>query len=349
MTAELKQLALSASENDCTQMLNELLSFGSEELSDSTMNGIISRVTGKAEQEMNDTKTKPKKRIKRRIISFIIAAAVLLPVGAYAAGRLFHKENVEWYLKGSERIEQNESAVKNYVMENKDFKITIDSQLSDGHNVMMIRTNEAKNSKAKEMLKNEMGLSGVLYTKAQYADGSDGPNVNNTQAGAMCTGGYAFGEHASSGDAEVVILSCKGIDLKKDIKLTYCQAKGDVEGVEIGDEDNYEEPYLEELEGFEFTTNFSPNVKSVELKSADGKKLVLSEFEIYSPDGMRIGDNIEFREVSKHVSFIKSNGEKYQISEDNKTDANYDYIIFGEIIDPDEFKGVEINGVQYLK
>ena len=349
MTAELKQLALSASENDCTQMLNELLSFGSEELSDNTMNGIISRVTGKAEQEMNDTKTKPKKRIKRRIISFIIAAAVLLPVGAYAAGRLFHKENVEWYLKGSERIEQNESAVKNYVMENKDFKMTIDSQLSDGHNVMMIRTNEAKNSTAKEMLKNEMGLSGVLYTKAQYADGSDGPNVNNTQAGDMCTGGYAFGEHASSGDAEVVLISCKGIDLKKDIKLTYCQAKGDVEGVEIGDEDNYEEPYLEELEGFEFTTNFSPNVKSVELKSADGKKLVLSEFEIYSPDGMRIGDNIEFREVSKHVSFIKSNGEKYQISEDNKTDANYDYIIFGEIINVDDFKGVEINGVEYLK
>ncbi len=349
MTTKLNELAFTADESDCTAMLDELLNFGSEELSQAAQNDIISRVTGKAEQEMTITKPKPKKRIKRRVIAFIIAAAVLLPVGAYAAGRLFHKDNVEWYLKGSERIEKNESAVKNYVMENEDFKITIDSQLSDGHNVMMIRTNEAKNSTAKEMLKNGMGLSGVLYTKAQYADGSDGPNVNNTQAGAMCTGGYAFGEHASSGDAEVVLISCKGIDLKKDIKLTYCQAKGDVEGVEIGDEENYEEPYLEELDGFEFTTNFSPNVKSVELKSADGKKLVLSEFEIYSPDGMRIGDNIEFREVSKHVSFIKSNGEKYQISEDNKTDANYDYIIFGEIIDPDDFKGVEINGVQYLR
>ena len=349
MSVQLKQLASTASESDCTAMLDELLNFGSEELSQAAQNDIISRVTGKAEKEMTDTKIKPKKKIKRKVITFIVAAALLLPAGAYAAGRLFHKDNVEWYLKGSERIEQNESAVKNYVMENEDFKITIDSQLSDGHNVMMIRTNEAKNSTAKEMLKNEMGLSGVLYTKAQYADGSDGPNVNNTQAGDMCTGGYAFGEHASSGDAEVVLISCKGIDLKKDIKLTYCQAKGDVEGVEIGDEDNYEEPYLEELEGFEFTTNFSPNVKSVELKSADGKKLVLSEFEIYSPDGMRIGDNIEFREVSKHVSFIKSNGEKYQISEDNKTDANYDYIIFGEIINVDDFKGVEINGVEYLK
>ena len=355
MTAELKQLALSASENDCTQMLNELLSFGSEELSDNTMNGIISRVTGKAEQEINDTK--PKKRIKRRIISFIIAAAVLLPVGAYAAGRLFHKENVEWYLKGSERIEQNESAVKNYVMENKDFKITIDSQLSDGHNVMMIRTNEAKNSKAKEMLKNGMGMSNVLYTKAHYANGSDGPNVNNVQ-GAMRTGGYAFGEHASSGDAEVVILSCRDIDLKKDIKLTYYQAEGDAEGVEIGDEEDYEEPYLVKLDGFEFTTSFSPNVKSIELKSKDGKKLVLSEFEIYSPDDRYFGENIgkemtngvpTHAEVSERVSLIKNNGEKYEISKDNKTQALDDYIIFGEIINVDDFKGVEINGVEYLK
>lgn len=347
MTTKLTQLADSAQEKDCELMLDELLAFGSEPLSESEQDDIISRVTRKAEEDM--TQTKPKKKIKRKLITFLVAAAILLPTGAYAAGRFFHKDNVEWYMKGSKRIEQNESAVKNYVMENEDFRITIDSQLSDGHNVMMIRTNEAKNSKAKEMLKNEMGLSGVLYTKAQYADGSDGPNVNNTQAGAMCTGGYAFGEHASSGDAEVVLISCKGIDLKKDIKLTYCQSKGDVEGVEIGDEDNYEEPYLEELEGFEFTTNFSPNVKSVELKSADGKKLILSEFEIYSPDGKHIGEQIEFGEVSKNVSFIKSNGEKYEISEENKTSALEDHIIFGEIIDPDDFKGVVINGVEYLK
>lgn len=357
MTAKLTQLAYTADENDCTAMLDELLLFGSEELSESAQQGIISRVTGKAEKEMTDTKIKPKKKIKRKVITFLVAAAILLPTGAYAAGRLFHKDNVEWYLKGSERIEQNESAVKNYVMENEDFKITIDSQLSDGHNVMMIRTNEAKNSTAKEMLKNEMGLSGVLYTKAQYADGSDGPNVNNIQ-GAMRTEGYAFGEHASSGDAEVVILSCRDIDLKKDIKLTYYQAEGDAEGVEIGDEEDYEEPYLVKLDGFEFTTNFSSNVKSAELKSKDGKKLVLSEFEIYSPDDRYFGENIgkemtngvpTHAEVSERVSLIKNDGEKYEISKDNKTQALDDYIIFGEIINVDDFKGVEINGVEYLK
>ena len=53
--------------------------------------------------------------------------------------------------------------------------------------------------------------------------------------------------------------------------------------------------------------------------------------------------------VSECVSFIKTNGEKYKISEENKTSALEEHIIFGEIINVDDFKGVEINGVEYLK
>ena len=53
--------------------------------------------------------------------------------------------------------------------------------------------------------------------------------------------------------------------------------------------------------------------------------------------------------ASERVSMIKSDGEKYEISKDNHTIAFDDYIIFGEIINVDDFKGVEINGVEYLK
>ncbi len=325
MTAKLTQLAYSADENDCAGMLEELLSFGSEPLSQSEQQDIISRVTAKAEAEMTDTK--PKKKIKRRLITFIIAAAVLaVPVGA-AVSRMMHKENVEWYLKGSDRIENNPTAVKNYVMENKDFKITIDSQLSDGHNVMMIETREGKTSKGKNYLKEAMDFR----VKAKYADGTE------TAAGYWGiedTDGYAMGEHAQQGTAMVKVYSCKSIDTKKDITISYFA---------------YGEQEFETLKGFDYTTSFAPNVKSVELKSADGQKVVLSEFEIYSPDGKQIGERVEFGNVSKNVSFIKESGEKYQISEENKTSALEDHIIFGEIIDPDEFKGVEINGVEYLK
>ena len=359
MKVTLREYASEATENDCVSMLDRLLSFGGEELSQSVQDNIISDVTRKVEAEMNDTQTKPKKRIKRRIITIIIAAALLLPVGAYAAGRLFHKQNVEFYIKGSERIEQNESAVKNYVMENEDFKITIDSQLSDGHNVMQIVTQEGKTSKARDELEY---YSGMLFTaKANYADGSDGPHFNN-EHDMFYAGGYSNGEHVKKGDSQVVIYSCKGIDIKKDLKLTYCRAYGDFEGVEytsdqaLNDEDI--DCGYEELDGFEYTTNFAPNVKSVELKSKDGKKLILSEFEIYSPDDEHFGENVGTEkingvpthvDVSQRVSLIKTNGEKYKISEDNKTEALDDHIIFGEIIDPDDFKGVEINGVEYLK
>lgn len=329
MTAKLTQLAYTADENDCTAMLDELLLFGSEELSESAQQGIISRVTGKAEKEMTDTKIKPKKKIKRKVITFLVAAAILLPTGAYAAGRLFHKDNVEWYLKGSERIEQNESAVKNYVMENEDFKITIDSQLSDGHNVMMIETREGKTRKSRNYLKDAMDFP----VKAKYADGTETGAGN---WGIEEADGYAMGEHAKQGTAMVHVYRCKGIDLKKDITITYY---------------GYGKDDYVKLEGFDYTTNFSPNVKSVELKSADGKKLVLSEFEIYSPDGRMIGEELgnSTLAVSECVSFIKTNGEKYEISEDNKTSALEEHIIFGEIINVNDFKGVEINGVQYLR
>ncbi len=333
MTAKLTQLAYTADKNDCTAMLDELLLFGSEELSESAQQGIISRVTGKAEKEMTDTKIKPKKKIKRKVITFIVAAALLLPAGAYAAGRLFHKDNVEWYLKGSERIEQNESAVKNYVMENENFRITIDSQLSDGHNVMMIETYEGKTRYGRDYI-HDMADFGA---KSEYADGTEIDLDYTWGIEPIDSIHMRRGGHAKSGDAKVKVYSCNGLNIQNDIKMTYYAFAGE-EG-------------RTKLDGFEFTTNFKPNVKSVELESADGKKLVLSEFEIYSPNNEKIGDQLgnSIYAVSERVSLIKTNGEIYHFSPENKTSAHEDHIIFGEIINVYDFKGVEIDGVQYLK
>ena len=333
MSVQLKQLASTASEADCTAMLDELLRFGSEELSQAAQNDIISRVTGKAEKEMTDTKIKPKKKIKRKVITFLVAAAILLPTSAYAAGRLFHKDNVEVYLKGSERIEQNESAVKNYVMENEDFRITIDTQLSDGHNVMMIETYEGKTRYGRNYIY-DMADFGA---KSEYADGTEIDLDYTWGIEPIDSIHMRRGGHAKSGDAKVKVYSCNGLNIQNDIKMTYYAFAGE-EG-------------RTKLDGFEFTTNFKPNVKSVELKSADGKKLVLSEFEIYSPNNEKIGDQLGdfIYAVSQNVSLIKTNGEKYHFSPENKTSALEDHIIFGEIINVDDFKGVEINGVQYLK
>lgn len=318
MTTKLTQLADTANEKDCELMLDELLAFGSEPLSESVQQGIISRVTGKAETEM--TQAKPKKKIKRKLITFLVAAAILLPTGAYAAGRFFHKDNVDWYMKGSERIEQNENAVKNYVMENENFKVTIDAQLCDGHNLITIETRDAKNSDAQRMLHENP----IFNIDVEYADGSGKLDLFQN--------GYAIGSHAKDGDATVNVFPCEEIDANKDIKMTYSRFAG---------EDSIP------LEGFEFTTNTTPNVKSIELKSADGKKMILSEFEVYSPDNKQLYE--VDTDAYDDFAFIKNNGEKVSIDPANNVNGFGEYLIFGEIIDPDDYKGVEIGGVEYLK
>ena len=322
MTTKLTQLADSAQEKDCELMLDELLAFGSEPLSESEQDDIISRVTRKAEEDM--TTTNARKKISRKVITFIVAAALAVPIGAFAVSQFMHKENVDYYLKGSERIEQNESAVKNYVMENENFKITVDAQLCDGHNLITIESRDAMNSAAERMLQENP----IFNIDVEYADGSgklaDKENFRQDS--------YAVGSHASSGDAAVNVFSCKDIDINKDIKMVYSR---------YGEED------LIHLEGFEFTTNAKPNVKSVELKSANGDKMVLSEFEVYSPDNKQLYEMEQ--DAYEDFRFIKNNGEKVTIELSNKVNGHWEYLIFGEVINVDDYKGVEINGVEYLK
>ncbi len=318
MKTKLNDLAFSADENECGAMLDELLRFGEVPLSESEQNDIISRVTRKAEEDM--TTTKARKKISRKFITFIVAAALAVPIGAFAVSQLMHKDNVDYYMKGSERIEQNENAVKNYVMENENFKITVDAQLCDGHNLITIESHDAKNSDAQRMLHENP----IFNIDVEYADGSGKLDLFQN--------GYAIGSHAKDGDATVNVFPCEEIDANKDIKMTYSRFAG---------EDSIP------LEGFEFTTNTKPNVKSIELKSADGKKMMLSEFEVYSPDNKQLY-KVD-TDAYDDFAFIKNNGEKVSIDPANNVNGFGEYLIFGEIINVYDYKGVEIGGVEYLK
>ena len=95
------------------------------------------------------------------------------------------------------------------------------------------------------------------------------------------------------------------------------------------------------------STNAKPNVKSVELRSADGKRMVLSEFEVYSPDNKQLYEMET--DAYTDFAFIKNNGEKVALDVNNNISGFWDYLIFGEIINVYDYKGVVINGVEYLK
>lgn len=330
------------------------------------MNGVDERYYS----EYRSFKRKRKIKVSRTMkIGAAIAAAVAMltiPAGAYVYNQLLHKDNVEYYLSGSDRIEQNPSAVKNHVMENDDYRLTIDAQLSDGHNVMMIMTHESKSLRGMKIKASSPCLPESLI---QYADGSAGPFTHQYLQGDMdlpmvdhSRGGYASDTKNSIGpgfDRSVGIFRCDGIDIEKDIKISFFADIDDHMGAQeyYWQQDPVLCEYLDgeidfeitnELDGFEFVTNFSPNVECVPLYSDEGAEIYLSEFEIYTEDERLSAVN--FAVCSAELYFISNDGEKIPLDLRRQNFCGYrDYFVFGEIIDVNDYAGIELYGVKYLK
>lgn len=313
-------------------------------------------------------------RMKRMIRTGVIiatAAAFAVPAVVYAYSGFIHRENVEHYITGADIIEeQSPDAVKNYVMENQDYCITIDSVLSDGHNVIMVLTHDAKSIKGLQ-IKDWVGCSPETYIT--YADGSAGPFEHTDWAGdipmAWNFGGYAYDDvdNPFGFDRTMSVFDCKDIDITKDVKieffsdykdrhsaLLYYWKRDDPEHLKRAIPDfDFDEAITNDLDGMEFTTSFAPNVKCIPLYNADGTEIFMSAFEIYSERGLVPTSENNVIDTQE-IFFITNDGEKTPLEiEVYKTGihagADGDYIIYGKFIDPDEYKGIEINGVEYLK
>lgn len=312
------------------------------------------------------------KRTVRTMAVIAAAAALVIPAGAYVYSEFIHRENVEHYIIGTELIEQQSpDAVKNYVMENADYRITIDTALSDGHNVMMVLTNDAKTIKG---LKIKGWIVGSPETYITYVDGSAGPfkpvgQIYKAIAG-MYGDGYAYDDYDKSPfgfNRSVKIFSCRDIDLSKDVRIEFFSDIKDRHGAalyywrrdypellkSIIPDFDLDEEITNDLDGMEFVTSFAPNVKCVPLYDEKGTEIFMSAFEVFSEKGRTLaGEN---NIIDPYSFFLITNGgEKRNLDLENfhfhiETNVECDYIIFGEFIDPDEYLGVEVNGIRYLK
>lgn len=324
------------------------------------MNGIDEKYLSESEKAVTG-----ERRIKfsalKIAVSIAAAAAIAVPVGAYAYNTFIHRENVEQYVANTELIEQQSpEAVKNIVMENDDYRITVDTALSDGNIVMMVLTHEAKTEKGVEINSHVGGCPGACIT---YADGSEGPFEQNGAEGVPMVstlGGYATfdSEESFSFEKTVSLFSCKDIDLDKEVKVEFYSGERGWSGSleyfynrnKPGHEDN-----VNELDGLEFTTSFAPNVKCVPLYSADGREISMSSFDIYSddPELIRSLYEDENSDPMDKFYFITNDGERKPAENKNQwylsTGSDSSFAIFGEFIDPDEYKGVEIDGVEYTR
>lgn len=315
------------------------------------MNGIDEKYLSESENFTKNNR-KPKRSVFKVAVSVAAAVAVLaVPVGVYAYNTFVNRESVEHYITNAELIEKiSPEAVKNIVTENKDYRITVDSVLSDGNNVMMILTHETLTDKGLEIKKHMNGIPGACIT---YADGSAGPfGVDGAPMISTESNAWSYEAEFNGFDQTVSFFSCKDIDLSKDVNVEFYSGErrwyGAFEYFAKRDDPDYkvDEELVNELDGLEVTTSFAQNVDCVQLQSADGKSISMSSFEVYSSDPSIIilSDEIEY-------FFITDDGEKkpFPVETMGVSNSNHGYIIYGEFIDINEYKGIEINGVEYLK
>lgn len=324
------------------------------------MNGINEKFLIESENYAPNRR-KTKRGIFKAAVSIAAAAAVAVPVGVYAYNAFVHRETVEQYISNAELIEQNSpDAVKNTVTENNDYRITVDSVLSDGNMVMMILTHEALTEKGAEIKDHVYGCPGACIT---YADGSPGPFESRGAGGVPMTGpvcGYAVGDETEFNgyDKTVSLFTCKDIDLSKDVKIEFYSGEhgwsGALEYFVNRNDPDYRgyDGLTNELDGLDFTTSFAQNVECVLLQNSDGKCISMSSFEVYTSDPSMISSVEDTFFDFEKFFLITNDGERKPLDKrwySSGTGVDYGFVLYGEFIDINEYNGVEINGTEYLK
>lgn len=328
------------------------------------INGIDDRYLSESEEPY-----KKSDMIRNRYGLIIFIAAILVfavPAGAFAIRYFLHGDNVEHYVSGVDDISRKApDVIQNLVAENNDYRLTLDALFSDGHNAMIILTSEAISENG-EMYFHDPGAGKFLMPSfcIGYADGSDGPfhHAINPDIDYPIIGTsylYEYMEEAKARDdvRSASIVSCKDIDLNKDVKLELFANENSLLDTQYFFNrdpilakrfpDKSEETIINDLDGIEFIVNFTPNVTCNALYDADGHQIFLSSFELYSDDPAVIPKHWD-------ITFLKDSGERMKFEMiDGRTRALWDKdwacFVFGEFIDPNEYVGVEVNGVEFWK
>lgn len=309
------------------------------EITDEEQQRILSSVMRKAGAEMKETMTTKKtRRHSRRFVGFMIAAAIAVTgaAGVYAYNQFFHKENVEHYIKNGEQLEERGLAA-NIQAQTDDLRFTVDTLLSDGHQAYGVLTVEHIGDKAGQAL----SLCDYAVTIV-YAD--TGEFITNNWGGDA----YIDGTEKAGQNRRIICIDLSGVDTQRDVKFLFRRDEPTGSfygsGTLTGQKDNNDIPIRYECEA---TASLRKNVENIDLYDSEGRKVTLSEFEIYSSEVM-------WEDTSSTKNALKL------IDKDgNKTDCTftditgymetYSYITFNKLVNTDDISGVEINGIEYLK
>jgi len=295
---------------------------------------------------------------KNLALILVIVLAVSVPVGAAVYQKLTNKNTVEYFFKNSDLIEEKEDAVRNIVWENEKTKVTVDAVLSDGRRAVIVMTCEAKGREDRISDFPDNTLAFLHYaeddlenTMVRYSKEGELPRIFNCISVGSQSGKVA----EKRPDMILQIIDLKDVDLNRTIQIDYLEkTAGEIALVQDASGERsaafiFSDEYISQKEGLTLTENLIPNVRQVLLKSADGRELILSEYELYVKD---TGSTDTDSRLEGYPYFIKNNGEKIRsdkLFKEINSLIDQDYIFFGSIIDLDEYKGVELNDIEYLK
>lgn len=299
----------------------------------------------------------------RRRISIGIAAAVLvavmIPAGVFAYNQITHRDKVSVFYseEGVKKLEESLLA-NGYSTANQKIKLTVDVAMCDGNFSKGVYTVTALTDDAKEHLK-------TMNHKLVYAD--TGEWIYPVGGGSEAS----FGEAISDNEVSIQFsypVNSSYIDASRPIRVVF------FEDAKTGEKDGFGDIVVEDYtyyKGIYFELLTKPNVKTKTLRSEDGTEITLTPYGVsqlnknwvYPEDDKIVGTAI------KNFVVIATDGERTTILTDNDSkntrgvgttvvngivmtgaygSGNFS-IGFGTVLDVDNVKGVEINGVEYLK
>lgn len=305
----------------------------------------------------NNTVKKTRKHSKR-FVGFVIAAAVLgagtIGAGAYAFAQFNNRQNVERYL-GQETADklENSGYAMNAVSENEHVRVTLDTVLSDGQSAEMILTLEKLDDKARDMIRQRPDI------RFSYGDTGEEfvPHGSSTSI-------YYGDDRENDPKADIfsfmVRIPPTGTDFSRPVNISFITEYGEIIGV---------------LEDIGFELDLTKNVETAQLISEDGTELTLSPFGIsgttqpYTEDGhydvfeiiMLKSDGSCSSVMDMNIDLTYSGGKTVYFDSDqadpgdvtpyftDEVDDGFFSLFLPTFFDIDDYIGIEIEGVQYLK
>ncbi len=293
-------------------------------------------------EEFVKPKTISGRGLKVALAAVLIAAITAVPVGAVARSQLKNRESGELYLGNTDLLEES-GAVENQVMENEHVRITLDAVLSDGYTAMAIITLDALT---------EQGRNYINYKPNFVLRRTD------TGEAMFFTGSGSMAEWEEQIKTDT-IRYYQTIDLW-DMDCS-CEYEMIFYSMDLFTEEEWKAGVTKPLDenlipegnslGYDFIAkvSFAENTDSVKLKSAAGKTILLSQFQIIDETGEVLKttpDSVRLLKDAGGSEVLGRSGMLLSVSEDEVTHST---LFFGKLIDLKEYKGVIIDGVEYLK